>query len=239
MIDGRKVLCLITARGGSKGLPGKNVREMCGKPLIAWSIERAQKSIFIDRVVVSTDDPEIAEEAIKYGACVPFMRPDPLASDEAKSIDVILHALNVMEGRGDRYDLLVLLEPTSPLREVTDIDGAIKLLVSDDNVGSVVGVARAEAGHPSYLYSISNGLLQPLANAHPNGVRRQDLTGEYFFLEGSVYVSTVAKLNECRGFYHDNTAPWIVERYKAVEIDEMTDFVIAEALMNWQLKGKP
>ncbi len=239
MIDKRRVLCLITARGGSKGLPGKNIKEMCGRPLIAWSVERALQSAYIDRTVVSTDNLHIAEAARLCGAEVPFMRPNGLASDDAKSIDVILHALDALENSGDCYDLLVLLEPTSPLREVSDIDGAIELLANNDRIESVVGVAETEACHPTYLYSVCNGLLRPFNSDHPNGIRRQDLVEKFYFLEGSVYASTVDALRKNLGFYHDNTAPWVIERYKSVEIDEMADFVMAEALMNWQLKGKP
>jgi len=122
MYKGKKILALIPARGGSKGLPGKNIKPLLGKPLIAWTIEQAKASKYVDRVVVSTDDDEIAEVAIRYGAEVPFLRPKELARDDSPTIDAILHALDFFSDKGERFDLLALLEPTSPLRDSEDID---------------------------------------------------------------------------------------------------------------------
>ena len=130
MYKGKTILGLIPARGGSKGLPRKNIRPLLGKPLIAWTIEQALASEYLDRVVVSTDDEKIAEISRKYGAKVPFMRPKESAADEARRIDVVLHAIDWMEKNDNSYDLIMLLQPTSPLRTSEDIDKAIKLFIS-------------------------------------------------------------------------------------------------------------
>jgi N-acylneuraminate cytidylyltransferase/CMP-N,N'-diacetyllegionaminic acid synthase len=237
MIDGRRVIAIIPARGGSKGLPGKNVRDLFGKPLIAWSIEQARASRYVDRVLVSTDSQTIADAATKHGAEVPFLRPAALSNDTASSIDVTLHALDQLAASGDVYDYIILLEPTSPLRDVEDIDGAMELLARHATASSIVGVVKAEASHPAFLFAVRSGLLEPMQGASPSGVRRQDLSEAFYYLEGTVYISDVVVLREQRSFYHAATAPWIVERYKAVEIDELPDLIVAEALMKAKHEG--
>jgi len=237
MIESKRVLAIVTARGGSKGLPGKNIREFCGKPLLAWSIQHGLACNYVDRVLVSTDSEEIAAVGHQYGASVPFLRSASLAGDGASSVDVIIHAVDYLAAAGEQYDIIVLLEPTSPLRDVSDISGALELLVTDPAIGSVVGVTKAEAGHPSFLFVEKHGLLTPFSGEQPVGLRRQDLRQEYYYLEGSVYASSVAALRANRGFYHASTAPWVVERYKAIEIDELSDFIAAEALMNAKIEG--
>ena len=237
MIGGKSVLAIIPARGGSKGLPGKNIRPMCGKPLIGWSILQGLESQYIDEVLVTTDSQEILDIAKKCGANAPFIRPKSLADDDASSIDVLIHAVDYLSEAGRIYDYLVLLESTSPLRDVSDIDGAIELLMNNELSESVVGVTKVEGAHPSFLFTIQNELLKPILGIEPNGLRRQDLKDEFYYLEGSIYVSSVSALIERRGFYHADTLPWVVDRYKAIEIDELCDFVAAEALMEAKIQG--
>jgi len=237
MIAGKSVLALIPARGGSKGLPGKNLRPMLGKPLLAWTIESATASPEIDAIVVTTDDRAIADTAARFGAEAPFLRPAALATDTASSIDVVLHALDALAAARRAFEIVVLLEPTSPLREPSDISGALDRLVAAPAVESVVGVARVEGAHPAYLYRIVDGLLHPLTGAQPTGLRRQDLDSLYF-LEGSIYASFVAALRERRSFYHGRTAPWIVARYKSLEIDDLSDFIAVEALLAARREGR-
>jgi len=237
MIGNKNVIAIVPARGGSKGLPGKNMRPMIGKPLIAWTIEQALNCPFIDTVVVSTDSDAIASIAKLSGGRVPFMRPSSLAGDSATSVDVILHTIDSLEAMGEVYHYVVLLEATSPLRDVADISGAIEYLAGNQGCRSVVGVARAEGGHPAYLMTIEDGLLRPMTGVQPTALRRQELRGEYVYLEGSVYASEIDVLRVEKSFYHSSTAPWVVERYKALEIDELSDFIAAEALMNAKLKG--
>lgn len=238
MISGRSVLAVIPARAGSKGLPGKNLLELCGQPLITWSIEQGLDVPYIDALLVSTDSVQIADVAKRHGATVPFIRPNALASDESSSIEVIIHALDFLAQRGESYDYVILLEPTSPLRESTDISGALETLASHSVAKSIVSVAKAESAHPSYLFQLDDGLLTPMLGINPTNLRRQDLICDFYYLEGCVYASTVEALKQYRSFYHDKTIPWIVDRYKAVEIDEHIDFIVTEALLTARLSGK-
>lgn len=230
MIEGQKVLGLVLARGGSKGLPGKNVRDLCGKPLIAWTIEAACAARCLDALVVSTDDKAIASLAKQYGAEVPFIRPPELASDTASSIDVVEHAIEFLAAAGRTFDIVVLLEPTSPLREPSDIDGAVARLV-ESGAGSIVSVCRAEATHPAFMYRLDTGAhLKPFLARQPDGLRRQELEPVYF-LEGTIYASHVNVLKERRSFYHDDTIAYEVPKWKSIEIDDMEDFIMVEAIV--------
>ncbi len=237
MINSQRILAIIPARGGSKGLPRKNILPFAGKPLIVWTIEQAKDSQLIDAVVVSTDDDEIADIAQSHGALVPFRRPAELASDTASSIDVVLHALDHVDQRGDRFAIVVLLEPTSPLRESSDIDGAIRKLVDTAGAESIVGVAAVEAAHPVFLLREQGGVLTPYTGMAATGVRRQDIE-PLLFLEGSIYAAYAESLRRRRGFYHEQTIGWRVARYKALEIDEMCDLIAGEALKTAQREGR-
>ena len=237
MINGKRVVAIVPARGGSKGLPGKNLRKLCGKPLIAWSIEQGRACSYVDTVLVSTDSEEMAAAATMHGARVPFLRPAELAGDGASSIDVLLHAVDYLVSVGETYDYLVLLEPTSPLRDVADIAGALELLDSTAACESVVGVAKVESAHPAFLFTVRGGLLEPMSGAQPTGLRRQDLKEDYYFLEGSIYASSISSLRKARSFYHSATSPLVVDRFKAIEIDELGDFIMVQALLQARLEG--
>ena len=238
MIDGKRVLGLIPARGGSKGLPGKNIMPIAGKPLIVWSVEQARASRYLDDVVVSTDSRKIGEIGVAAGARMPFRRPDALATDMASSIDVVLHALDALAGEKENFDIVVLLEPTSPLREASDIDGALERLVSVPGAECIVGVAAVESVHPAFLFRTDDKeFLAPFSDRAPNAVRRQDLETLYF-IEGSVYASFAASLRERRAFYHERTIGWPVARYKSLEIDELPDLIASEALLLARQDGR-
>lgn len=236
MYNNQKILALILARGGSKGLPRKNVKILNGKPLIAWSIEQGKQSKYIDKVVVSTEDKEIADVSKKYGADVPFYRPKELASDTASSMDAVFHAINWLENAGEKFDILVLLEPTSPLRESSDLDTAIETLLANKTAQSIVGISKVESVHPIFLSKIKNNLLKPYVGKKFNTKRRQDIDDLYFF-EGSLYISYIEALKEKKGFYHDKTMGYIVPKWKSFEIDDMTDFIIIETLLKAKEKN--
>jgi N-acylneuraminate cytidylyltransferase/CMP-N,N'-diacetyllegionaminic acid synthase len=202
-------------------------------------IEEAKSSKYIDRVVVSTDDEEIAEKSKKYGAEVPFLRPEELATDDAKTIDVILHALNWLKTREDYYDFLVLLEPTSPLRDVEDIDKCIEILIDNPKAEAIVGVAKLESTHPEFNVAINDeGFIRKSDGTTDFKVlRRQDLEDVYFF-EGSIYISEVETLKQKRTFYHKSTLGYVVPKYKSLEVDELCDFICIEALMKAKKEGR-
>lgn len=232
MINGKSVLAIIPARVGSKGLPGKNLKELCGKPLIAWSIDVGLRSKYIDLLIVSTDGLEIAKIAEKYGASVPFIRPPELATDQATSIEVIKHALNYCEGAGLNFDYTILLEPTSPLREVDDIDRALESLVDNEQFLSIVGVAKTESQNPAFLVKLGkSNSLSGLYSSEIGKIRRQDIQDVYF-LEGSIYISETRILQERETFYHQDTMGYIFPKWKSLEIDDLEDFTMVEALMS-------
>ena len=232
MIEGNKVLALIPARGGSKGLPGKNIKDLCGMPLLAWPIRAARESNYIDQVIVSTENKNYADIARSYGASVPFIRPAKLARDDSGTYLVVEHALNYLKSQNEIYDYMVLLEPTSPLTTSKDIDEALKLLISKrDLADSVVGVSKVEATHPVFDVRINDkGLIEPYVGNGFNNFKRQEIDKLYYF-EGSLYISDLAILIREKSFYHNRTLPYIVPRWKAIEIDELVDYVCAEAIL--------
>lgn len=218
-----RILAVIPARGGSKGVPRKNVRLLAGKPLIAWTIEQAIESHYIDRVIVSSEDEEICQVAKDSGAEVPFVRPAELATDTASGVDVLCHAV---ENSGSDYDYVVLLQPTSPLRVSTDIDEAIQRCIGK-NVTSVVSVAEASKS-PYWMYQMqSGGELTPFVeNAASN---RQQLPQAYA-LNGAVYVLEVAALLGNRKIIDAQTLGYVMPAERSYDIDSETDFLVCDFL---------
>ena len=235
MINGKSVVAIIPARGGSKGLPQKNILPLSDKPLIAWSIEVGKESKYIDKLIISTDDKKIADVAESYRCEVPFIRPENLSSDEAPTIDVLIHAYKYFTENNEIYDYLILLEPTSPLRDSNDIDAAMEMLDSNrEKADSIVGVAKVEATHPVFDVRINDGgLIEPYATENFSTFRRQEIEDLYHF-EGSLYISDTKVLLKEKTFYHERTLPYIVPRWKSLEIDEMVDIITAEAIINNQ-----
>lgn len=236
MIDGKKVLAIIPARGGSKRLPRKNVLEIAGKPLIAWTIEAAKKSEFVDDVVVSTDCNEIADVSMEYGANIPFLRPEYLSNDTATTNDVVMHTVENHEF--GVFDYYIILQPTSPMRTALDINDAIKLITEDDLDG-VISVCECEH---SPLWSNTLPKNQTLNSFLPNnleGVRSQELP-TYYRLNGSLYLFKHEALVRNKGiFYSDKVKALIMPSERSVDIDNMFDFKIAKALLDESNLDKP
>lgn len=236
MINGKKILAIIPARSGSKGLPGKNIKNLCGKPLIAWSILAALKSKYIDEIVVSTDSQNIADIAISYGASVPFLRPSKLAKDESTSFDVLEHCINFYKNNNKKYDLVIMLEPTSPQRESIDIDNSIDKLMASPVARSIVGVARVESQHPIFLVKKNtNDFISGYEDPDMKIKRRQEISPLYFF-EGSLYVSYIDTLLKLKTFYHAKTLGFEMPKWKSFEIDDFDDFLIIETFMKLKKK---
>ena len=222
MINNKSVLGLIPARGGSKGVPRKNIRMTAGKPLIAWTAEEASKSKFLDRVVLSSEDPEIIEVAIHLGMDVPFRRPLELASDNTPGIDPVLHALDELPG----YEIVVLLQPTSPLRNAEDIDGCIQLC-EELQAESCVSIVRCKE-HPYLMYSVDRrSVLQPLVPAADNFHRRQDYP-EFYLLNGAVYVAQTDWLKQSGSFFSNRTVGFEMPQERSLDIDTVDDFLVFE-----------
>jgi CMP-N,N'-diacetyllegionaminic acid synthase len=215
---------LIPARGGSKGIPRKNIKLIAGKPLIVWTIEAALRSTVLGAVVVSTEDPEIAEVARCAGALVPFMRPSKLARDQTPTIDPVLHALDQLP----QYDSVLLLQPTSPLRATEDIDACLRL-AEQHRAPSVVSVSETDA-HPYWTYSIAaDQTLKRLFDV-ALVTRRQDLP-QVFSLNGALYFAYANWLRLNNSFLGTETLAYVMPRERSGDLDTPLDWKFAELLL--------
>jgi CMP-N,N'-diacetyllegionaminic acid synthase len=231
----KSATAIITARGGSRGIPGKNIRPVAGKPLIAWTIEAAFAATLLDRVIVSTDSPEIADVARRYGAEAPFMRPADLAQDDTPGIEPVLHAaLWLEENEGYRPDLIMLLQPTSPLRIPEDIDRAIEL-IHEKSADAIVSVTPAEA-HPYWMKQIdgSGRMTDFIKLDHPID-RRQDLP-EVFVLNGAIYLARYEVLVEQKTFFTDNTFSLVMPAERSLDTDTPWDLYLADLILKDRLR---
>jgi len=236
MINNKRILAIIPARGGSKRLPRKNILDLAGKPLIAWSIEAALSSKYIDRVIVSTDDEEIAGISRKYGADLPFMRPNKLATDESSSVNVVLHAINMLKEKGEGYEYIILLQPTSPLRTKKHIDDVIELLIAK-KAECIVSIC--EVDHPIEW----TGVLpdsQSMNSFFPKklqGKRSQDFQTRYR-INGAIYIVNAKQALEQKSLIlNELSYGYIMQRKDSVDIDEDIDFKIAEVIKSENDRG--
>lgn len=219
-------LGLILARGGSKGLPGKNIRPLAGKPLIAWTIEAARQCPEIDRLVLSTDDHEIATVAQAWGCDVPFLRPAALATDEAKAIDVVFHALAAV---GGSFERVVLLQPTSPLRLTGDITACARLCEGADRPAGISVCAAVES--PYWMFTLSrDGSLNKIVPDAGLPLRRQELPPA-FLVNGAVYAAWVPWLRQHSTFLGPGVRAHVMPPERSIDIDTLEDFKTAEQLI--------
>ncbi len=234
MINNKKIIAVIPARKGSKGLKGKNIKELCGKPLIAWSIEAALSSKYLDEIVVSTDDKATIDIANKYGASAPFLRPEYLSSDVATTFDVLKPTINFYNNELNKeFDYIVLLEPTSPLRDFSDIDNAVERLIYSD-ASSIVGISKTEDQNPVFLVNKDkDDFISGYVSKDMPSLRRQDVKDIYFF-DGSIYISELKSLLDRETFYHNNTIGFEMPKYKSLEVDDIYDFIMVEAIMKYK-----
>jgi CMP-N,N'-diacetyllegionaminic acid synthase len=232
MIDGQSVLAIIPARGGSKGLPRKNILPLLNKPMIAWTIEAAKRSMYIDRIIVSTDDDEIADISKKYGAEIPFKRPRMLAQDDTPSIDVVLDIINKMPN----YDYILLLQPTSPLRSTEDIDKCIKICL-DKNAPACVSVIGVEKS-PYWMYKMSKDQkLEPILEGKKY-LRRQD-TPSIFILNGAVYFARTEWVLISKQFVTRDTIAIKMPKSRSIDIDDEFDYEYLKYLLYNNIKTNP
>jgi len=226
---GKKILGIIPARGGSKGLPRKNIIPLLGKPLIAWTIEQAKESRYIDKVIVSTDDREIAEVSKKYGAEIPFLRPKELAEDDSKVIDAILLVIEWIEKNDMYYDLIVLLQPTTPLRTSEDIDNSIELLFSK-KAQAIVSVCEVEH-HPHLANTLpEDGSMENFLSFELANKNRQQLP-VFYRLNGAIYLAYLDYLMAKKGFFGEGTYAYLMQRRKSIDIDNDIDLKFTEFLL--------
>lgn len=221
------ILVVIPARGGSKGLPGKNIKELCGKPLIGYSIDVARAITTDEHICVSTDDCQIKSVVESYGLKVPFLRPDELATDASTTNDVLLHAIEYYEKQGKQYDRILLLQPTSPLRKEMEVQEALALYNHD--IDMVVSVTESHA--PSVLcVDNMDGFLELVHNKKALG--RQSLPA-YYEYNGAIYVINVKSLKEKGLGSFARKVKYVMPKESSIDIDDIYDFMLAEQVIQY------
>jgi CMP-N,N'-diacetyllegionaminic acid synthase len=228
-----QVLGIITARGGSKGIPKKNIAPLMGKPLLAYTAEAAMQAARLDRVVLSTDDPEIAEVGRACGVDIPFLRPARLAGDATPTVPVLQDVVQRLEAAGDRYDAVFLLQPTNPLRTTADIDGAVELLART-GADSVISFVDTGERHPARMKVIDDaGRVMDPPFAEPfEGMPRQQLP-KLYLRDGSVYLTRHDVLMKDSSLKGTDCRAWIMPEDRAWNIDSAFDLFIVEQMMRW------
>jgi CMP-N,N'-diacetyllegionaminic acid synthase len=222
-------LGVIPARGGSKSIPRKNAKVIAGKPLLAWTVESALRSKTLNQVIVSTDDEEIAGIGRKWGARVPFIRPFELAQDDTPTLPVIQHAVSWLEStEGYIPEIVLLLQPTSPLRRTEHIDQAVELLLQT-GADSVVSVCLSEQS-PYWMKRLEGDRVFPFLNKAPEYTRRQDLPRVYR-LNGALYATRYDVLMRQRRILGEDTRAIVMDAESSIDIDSQLDFKIAEMLL--------
>ena len=232
MATSPRILALIPARGGSKGVPRKNVRLICGKPLIAYTIETALELQHIfHRIIVSTDDEEIAAVSKKYGAEVPFIRPDELSGDMVPTLPVAQHAVRFVEQQDDiLLDWVFILQPTDPFRTVKDLENGLDLALSGP-CDSVISVVRVYETHPIFMKCIKDNQLVNFGIEAPEGTRRQDSEPAVYMSNGAVYLTRRDVLMEQNSIWGTVTRPYIMPAERSINVDSELDLKLIEVLM--------
>ena len=227
----KKFICIIPARSGSKGIKNKNTQIVGGKPLIYWTIKEAIKSKFFSKVIVSTDSVKIKKISERYGAECPFLRPKKLSGDTTPTIHVIKHAVRFLKNYMNftNYDYVVLLQPTSPLRKVSDIEESIKLFLSKKNPSSLISVSEVSDNHPARMYYIKNNFLlkHPLSEKI-SGTPRQKLK-KMFLRNGAIYI--INKLRLSKSFLGKKPVAYEMPKERSINIDDMFDLKIIKNLI--------
>ncbi|GAA0437018.1 MAG: cytidylyltransferase domain-containing protein [Bacillota bacterium] len=219
MYKGKQILAIIPARGGSKGIPRKNIIPIHNKPLIQYTIDEALLSNYLDEIIVSTDDKEIAQISINLGANVPYLRPEKLAQDHSRTIDTVMHVVEKQKERGYNYDYVVVLQPTQPLRKHWHIDEAIESVINN-NHESLVSVTKVKE-HPILMRTINkNNKLENIINK-TSTLRRQDFP-EVYKVNGAIYINNTATLHSNTSL-NDNKYSYIMEEKFDLDIDDLKD----------------
>jgi CMP-N,N'-diacetyllegionaminic acid synthase len=224
----KKLLGIITARGGSKGLPNKNIKILNGRPLIAHTIEAALKTKLFDQLIVSTDSRKIARIAKRYGAQAPFLRPKSLARDTSKSMDVVIHVMNWLEARHIKYDYVMLLQPTSPLRSAEDIVKAWRML-DQHKMTSVISVMPSPYP-PTMLFTlVQKNFVNPVSFRLLHNKQRQGFS-QFYKINGAIYLASWEQLMKKKSWYSPRTKAYIMPREKSLDIDDELDFFLASCV---------
>ena len=231
-----KVLAIIPARSGSKGIPNKNIIDVCGKPLIQYSIESAlslKAKGLIEKVIISTDSDIIAQISLKLSAEVPFLRPKEISGDKSKSIDFIIHAIKYFEEINEFYDAILLLQPTSPLRKIKHLEKSINLLKNNRQLDSLISCYKEEYINDLVMYNkdkVNIDKLNPLNQNHNKGVRRQD-HGDVYVRNGAIYLTKVDYLKETNQIISDSPLLIEMKKSESINVDSIEDLEILKKII--------
>ena len=228
----KKILSIITARGGSKGLKRKNVVDLAGKPLIAWTIEASLDSKYITKTIVSSDDKEALDIYKEYGAN-DVRRPDDLSSDNATSESVIKHTIDYLESKGEMFDIVILLQPTSPLRNSKDIDSAFEIMFNSDAT-AVISTSEFDNKILKTFIETPDGFLKGVSNNEYPFMRRQDLPAVYMS-NGAIYIIDMYIFNKTLSLITDRTVPYLMPANKSFDVDSESDLLSIERLIKSNL----
>lgn len=228
----KKVIAIIPARSGSKGVIGKNIKNLKGKPLISYTIEEAKKSKLIDKLVVSTDSKEIADISLSLGAAVPFIRPSELSTDSSLTFDVIKHTINFFKDKGEQYDVIVLLQPTTPFRKVESIDKAIVTLKNSNKYTSIVSVVDVEGNHPLRMKKIEGDFLKNYIDQGFENMNPRKELPKVYIRSGSIYAILTKNFFEEKALVSHSCCPMILDKMETINIDTMLDFKLCEFILS-------
>ncbi len=233
MFKDKKILAVIPARGGSKGLKKKNIKLLCDKPLIAWTIEAAKKSKYIDEVIVSSNCEEIINVSKEYGAYIPFVRPKGISGDNTTAIEVMQHVVDFFKINNNSYDLFLYLQPTSPLRTNFHIDEAIEMFFCK-KAFCVISVGETANPKLSNVLSEDLSLYNFIPEQERNKNRQQ--YDKYYQFNGAIYLFDWDIIKNFNGWYEENYYAYIMKKEDSIDIDEELDFLIAEVLLKKRLQ---
>lgn len=231
----KKILAIIPARGGSKGIKNKNIKKINKKPLIFWTINEAKKSKKISKIIVSTDSSKIKKVSLKYNISVPFLRPKNIAKDNSTDYTLIKHALDFFKKKKFFFDYVILLQPTSPLRTHKDIDNCINFGIRN-KIKTLVSFCKVKSEHPNFLfYYKKKRLIRYLKSKKKVETIRQKVQ-DLYFPEGSIFLSDVSTYLKYKSFYNVETKPFFLNKWKSIEIDDIEDFKLTEQILKLRNK---
>jgi len=226
------VLAIIPARGGSKGVENKNIKKLNGEPLISHTIKEAKKSKYISKIIVSTDSLEISDISKKYGAKVPFIRPKNLATDKSLTYDVVKHCVDFYKHQNQVFDIILLLQPTTPFRSVNQIDKAIEILSKEKDFNSIVSVVDVDGNHPHRMKIIKNGqLLNYIDQGFEDMSPRQSLPKVYI-RSGSIYAIRYEAFLKEKSLVSSKCLPLVISHEESINVDTINDFNYCEFIFN-------
>jgi len=234
MFQKKKIICIIPAREGSVGLKNKNIKKINGKPLIYWPINTAKKSKLIDKIVVTTDSKKIKKLAKNYKVDCPFLRPKKISGNNSRISEAIIHTLKFYEDKKfQSFDYILLLEPTSPLTDEIDTDKSLKIIIKNNKIDSLVSITENLTSHPQFNFKLGKKKILKKFLKLQSDINRQELS-KLFYLSGNLYISKISSFLKTKSFIQKKTFGYVVDKWKASEIDDLVDFIKTESIMKYK-----